>query len=691
MSIEELLKEDEKRVHIIRAPFDPIKGINSPVERKKVHIDDMYPYDMYLPKAMLKNKLVKAIIKAGTIKDFCTQRYSDETYTKELREKVVREFTRVRCKHDFSFAAYFAFEIKNKEGGRNIHFKLSYPQRYMVGILEELRLAGIPIRIILLKARQWGGSTLVQLYIAWIQLFWKEAWYSVIVAQDATTSRKIKAMYSKMLKALPPWLIRAPDNAELAFTPYEGSQLDSIITYNKGNNIARDTVITVGTYNNPNAGRGGDMSCVHYSEVGLWEDTDGKTPEDIIRSISSSLLMAPLTVEVIESTANGMSNFYYRAYQAAKEGRSNRKAVFVPWFKIERYTKPVQDRKAFASWLLENKDNPNPPVGCLDSGQYYWHLWVLGATMEAINWYIEKRKDFLDHEDMMAEFPSDDVEAFKNSGDNVFNIYDIDRMKGKCKNPNQIGELYGEAADGEKALVNIEFKPDVKGGLKVWSMPDIKQKISDRYLVVVDIGGRSKKADYSDILVIDRYWLMYGGNEEIVAEWHGHIDHHLLAWKAAQISKFYNNALLVIESNTIETKDNADGDTSGYIFNLLADCHVNLYVRKVSEEKIQKGITGAYGYHTNHKTKPIIISNLQTYLSKDMYIERNLDALSEFAVYTKVGAGKYEAAEGYHDDMVMVRAIGLYISRFEMDIPAIIQDKPKQFRKTRKLTEATII
>ena len=184
-------------------------------------------------------------------------------------------------------------------------------------------------------------------------MFHKEAWYSVIVAQDGTTSRKIKAMYSKMLEKLPPWLIGVPDDAELSFTPYEGSQLDSIITYGKGTNakVARDTVITIGTYNNPTSGRGGDMSCVHYSEVGLWEDTPGKTPEDIIRSISSSLLLAPLTVEVIESTANGMGNFFYRAYTSAKRGESNRKAVFVPWFFIEMYAKPVEDTWKFAQWL----------------------------------------------------------------------------------------------------------------------------------------------------------------------------------------------------------------------------------------------------------------------------------------------------------------------------------------------------
>ncbi len=692
MTIEELVAEDERKVSIIRAPFNPITGEGSVGERKEVHISDLYPNRMLLPVPMLANKLVKQIIKAGSIQAFCVSRYGQ--YTLGLREKVIRKFVKVRCRHDFPFYAYAYNEIKNKEGGKNIHFKLSYPQRYMLGILENMRLAGVPIRVILLKARQWGGSTLVQLYIAWIQLLHKEGWYSVIVAQDSSTSRKIKAMYSKMLEKLPPWLINCPDNAELSFTPYEGSQLDSIITYGKGTNIttARDTVITIGTYNNPTSGRGGDMSCVHYSEVGLWEDTDGKSPEDIIRSISSSLLLAPLTIEVIESTANGMGNFFYRAYTAAKEGESNRKAVFVPWFLIERYTKPVKNPTTFAKWLLDNKDNDNPPAGCLDPGKYYWHLWTLGATFEAINWYIEKRKDYMDHADMAAEFPSDDVEAFKNSGKNVFNIYQLDKLKEKCKTPLYVGEVQGSngAVKGKDCLHNLHFCEDHNGILKIWTLPQTKEKISNRYVVIVDVGGRSKSADYSDILVLDRYWMMYGGKPEVVAEWHGHIDHDLLAWKAAQIAKFYDNALLVIESNTIETKDNdTDGNQSELIFNQISDCYDHLYIRKASESKIAQGITSEYGFHTNKKTKPVIISNMVACIRDELYIERNIEAIGECSTYEKKQNGSFGAVERKHDDMVMVRAIGLYICYCEMELPKIIKTSTT-VKPRRIITEATI-
>lgn len=690
MSIEELVKEDDRRFAVMHAPFDPVSGEGSPGKRKEAFIPDLYPYRMFLPEPMLKNRLVRLILKEGGIDAFCRGRYGGG-YDWKTRESVVREFVKVRCRHDFPFYAYAYNVIKGKEGG-SVHFTLNYPQRILLPVLEEMRLSGVPIRVILLKARQWGGSTLVQLYIAWIQLFHKEGWYSAIVAQDAATSRKIKAMYSKMLEELPPWLIGCPEDASLAFTPYEGSQLDSVITYGKGTNVttARDTVITVGTYNSPNSGRGGDISCVHYSEVGLWEETDGKKPEDIIRSISSSLLLAPLTVEVIESTANGMGNFFYRAYQAAKAGKSNRRAVFIPWFKIDRYAVPVKDKEAFARWLLACRDNDNPPEGCLDAGRYYWRLWTLGATFEAISWYTRKRKDYIDHEDMMAEFPSDDVEAFRNSGNNVFNAYHIDKLRETCRKPLYTGEVQGDSVKGEKAVQGLRFVEDPKGCLQVWSLPqNAKQRISNRYLAVVDVGGRGKGADYSDILVIDRYWMMYGGSPEIVAEWHGHTDHDLLAWKAVQVASFYGGARLVIESNTIETKDNGtDGDQSELIFSQIS-FYGNLYVRKASEAKIAKGIAYEYGFHTNRKTKPAIIANMVACVREHSYIERSEEAVAEMSVYQKKEGGKYGAAEGHHDDRVMVRAIGLWVCFTEMDLPATVKPKPERVKGT-VVTEASI-
>ena len=97
--------------------------------------------------------------------------------------------------------------------------------------------------------------------------------------------------------------------------------------------------------------------------------------------------------------------------------------MFVSWFDIEQYSLAFDSekkKKKFAEWLWKNRNNDNIPSDREEPGKYLWWLWNKGATLEAINWYVEERKKYNDHGQMAAEFPSDDVEAFVHSGQRVF-------------------------------------------------------------------------------------------------------------------------------------------------------------------------------------------------------------------------------------------------------------------------------
>lgn len=77
------------------------------------------------------------------------------------------------------------------------------PQRKLLAAMEQQRTSGLPVRIILLKARQWGGSTLVQVYIAWLQLVVNKGKNSVIVGHKRTSSFAIKQMFRTILANYP--------------------------------------------------------------------------------------------------------------------------------------------------------------------------------------------------------------------------------------------------------------------------------------------------------------------------------------------------------------------------------------------------------------------------------------------------------------------------------------------------------
>lgn len=683
--IQNIILENERRNKLINAPFNPITGEGAIHERSEVYIEDFPIPTQHLPIAMLKVPLVKKLIKAGSIRTFITKTLKAE-YTEEDKQKVIEQFVRIRIKYDFCFwAAMYCF-IKQKGGGEDIRFRLNRPQRKLISRFESKRINNKPIRLILLKARQWGGSTATQLYMAWLQLVHQTGLNSLIVGHLKDASTEVKDMFDRMIKKYPTWLLY---NIGEIYNDKEPKLVGVGGMQNIQRIPQRNCKIKIGTAESPDSARGGDYNLVHCTEVGLWKKTEGKKPEDIVRSACSGVLLKPYTMIVYESTANGTGNFFHREYEAAKKGESQFEALFIAWYDIEQYTMPIADIYTFANTLYANRNNNNTNTTREESGRYLWWLWEQGATLEAIQWYIHERMKYDDHGDMASEFPSDDVEAFVHSGARVFDKYKVEALKPACKAPKCIGDVYADADSGEDALKNIRFTEDKQGLLWIWALPEIdpNETIKDRYLVVVDVGGRSKGADFSVILVLDRLFMMDGGKPSVVAQWYGHIDMDLLAWKAAQVAYFYDNALLVIESNTIETHDkerSVDGDQSSFLLMEIKDVYPNLYARRQSEDDVINKAPRKYGFHTNVSTKPMIISTLVKVIREGLYVERDLRCLDEYLTYEKRPNGSFSAILGKHDDLLMTRAIGLHICFFEMEIPVVVQRAPNKVKKHKQ-------
>ena len=69
-----------------------------------------------------------------------------------------------------------------------------------------------------------------------------------------------------------------------------------------------------------------------------------------------------------------------------------------------------------------------------------------------------------------------------------------------------------------------------------------------------------------------------------------------------------------------------------------------------------------FGFQTNRENKQSAIYNLIAYTRDGSYIERDNKAVDEMACYEIAPNGKsYEARKGKHDDILMTRAIGLWI------------------------------
>ena len=678
----QIIEENEARLHRLRAEYDPVTGEGLAEllgeERVKLEISDFSIPVQWVPKEMMKNPLIKEVAKAGSIETYIEKhkwKYSTPTHL-----DIERRIRRIRHKHDFCHWAFFCIWIKHKKLKRRVRFRLNLPQLIVLSKCEELRRAGEPIALIILKARQWGGSTFCFFYQVWLQFKWNEFHSFAIAAHTSSASETILNMLKRSIKDYPAWDLGLEDGTELRLAPADTSG-HAFTLKDQDNKQVLEGFIYVGTAEKPDTLRSKDISGAHYSEVGVWPDTPGKQAEDIIADIQGGLLEDTETMEVMESTAKSSDDYFHAVWESCVGGEGGYVPVFISFIQIENDVREIKDMKAFVSWLYEHKDEERPNGKWRDSGKYYWWLWELGATLEHINWYRYRRLK-LSFAKMCNEAPATPEQAFITAGQKVFDPFEVARKREKCREPVMVGDLISDAHEGAEVLDNIRFIPNSSGALKVWEEPD-DSPISNRYVVAVDIGGPNDTSDWSSVRVLDRLMMMpdfgLAGKPNVVAEMHYHIDHDKLAYDALRLAEWYNHALLVIESNTLEThkKDhNADEDGFEYILDIIADLYDNLYMRQTKEEDVKEGVIGKWGFHTNALTKPKIIDNMRTCLRDDLWDEPSTLCLDEMSMYVDE-KGQYTAPPGKHDDVLMATAILLWVGFKEMPMPAWIRQREK--------------
>ncbi len=598
----DILSENTRRLAARRALPDPLRGDPDSPLRVRVTTPDPDCPEAYIPRTMA----------------------DDPEYP--LVQCDIDAWRRLRCRHDFEYWCAKCCTIKHKTLGTEGPFILNAPQRRVAAVMEADRLAGRPIRIILLKARQWGGSTLIQVYMAWIQSCHRRNWHSLICSQVKDTSSGIRGMYSRLLSDYPAALWDGDEPPR--FRPYERSTNVREIS-------GRGCRVTVSSIQNQDAVRGADFAMAHLSETAFWPSTRTRTPSDLIRAVCGSIALVPYSLIAMESTANGVGNYLHAEWLRCRDGLGDKRAVFVPWYEIEMYTMPLapHELQPFAESMDEYER---------------WLFDECRCTLDQIHWYRCKRREYQTHQQMMAEYPTTDDEAFTATGSPVFAPRNVERLRQGCDEP-RIGEISDDAD---------RFVDDSAGSLSMWEPP----QPDARYVAAVDIGGRSEGSDYSVIAVmrVDCF------HPEVAAQWRGHIDHDILGQKAENLARYYNEALLAVESNTLET----DSGAGLYILRHLADTYPNLYRRRVYDSVTDTESTRV-GFHTNRRTKEMVITGLMAAVRDGTYRERDTLACREMLTYERKSNGSYGARDGCHDDILMTRAIALHLAHDEARIPPL--------------------
>lgn len=513
--------------------------------------------------------------------------------------------------------------IRNK-AGEVVPFKLNNIQKQIVEhVLDDIENKR-PVRYIILKARQEGVSTLIEALIFWH------------TATNKNVKSKIVAHENETAKALYEMFRRYYDNLNPVFKPDIKYNTRSDLTFDNENGNGLKSQIDVASAKNTGVGRGQTINWLHGSEISLWADGS-----EIVAGLMQAVPMLPNTAIFLESTANGIGDYFHKTWQAAKAGQSVFKPLFFSWAEHEDYqiTPPKGFKKTIDEKALAIEYN-------LTDAQIYWRR--------------EKLKEFPDDPDKFKqEYPLNDVEAFLASGRSRFHIPTLVDMELNCKKPRTVELL-------EKDL-GVEVVDVDRAPLQIWKLPDLEKQ----YVIGADV-AEGTGGDFSVATIMDI------DTTETVARWRGDAEPSEFGEVLDQLGRFYNNALIACEIN------NHGLTTVQRLRDLYYD---NLYRREKGLDERFEEYTSYLGWKTDRKTKPLMINGLAEAILTGKIKDYDITFIRECMSYIVDDRGRTNAQQGQHDDTVISTAIALQV--FDWTDVAVIRREvaskiPKNYLTIRK-------
>lgn len=511
-------------------------------------------------------------------------------------------------------------KIRNKDS-QIVPFILNKPQLKLYNAIKTQVDQKKPVRIIILKARQMGFSTVTGGIIL-KNAATKSNVQAAIVAHKEDSSTNLFNMYKLMYDNLPDQLkptLKASNAKELIFNNRAGTGLNSLIR-----------CMTAGA---KGIGRSFTLNYLHISELAFWEGDVADTLLGLFQAVPNK----KGTMIIIESTANGYEEFKNRWDQAVN-GESDFIPVFVGWNELEEYQIPTTERLVLTE---EEKDLKRKFK--LTDAQINWRRWCI------------KNNCGNDIDRFKQEYPISPDEAFMTTGRCVFDQEKILKQLENIKYPLMRGSFTYDY-DGLK-ISNPVFKESSTGPIRIYRMP----VPGAYYTIGADTAGEG--SDYFYAHVVDNT------TNQHMAVYRLDTDETLFARQMYALGKFYNNALLAVESNF-----------STYPIKELERLNYpNLFVRE-KEDTYTGGTVKSYGFRTTSLTRPIIISLVADVIRETPELIYDEIMLREALTFIRNEKGRAEAMEGKHDDAIMSYGITQY-ARGQQKVFVPQEIRPKKLFK----------
>ena len=456
------------------------------------------------------------------------------------------------------------------------------------------------VRAIILKARQQGIST----YCAG-RVFWKSYFSphsrSVVMAHDSATSDALFSMSKNLIR-----------NMEGNLVPNEITSNAKEIKIQSPAYKDRDAVGSYRLYTagSPEAGRGTTPTIAHLSEIAFWTHD-----EKILAGLFQGISQAEGTEVILESTANGAQGEFYRLWKGAVAGENEYLPIFLPWFITPEYRRTAPEGMELTLEEEEIVENYK-----LDLDQMYWRRLKIaeGGKLK-----------------FQQEYPATADEAFIVSGSNVFNIEKLNSLIPRA-----------EQRRSEWDPSSKMFDENKEGNLSIYEYP----KWEEPYVIGADV-SLGVGQDYSAAVVMNNSY-------EIVAVYRNNrIDPSLWGELLFYLGRYYNNAFLAVESNSMGIATLQKLEQMGYL---------NLYKQtKMANVSNEEGMR--LGFRTTSASKPVIIGNLKNLIDNEDIMIPSPILIRELKDYISTASGKTEAAPGCYDDTVISLAICAEVLRTHWD------------------------
>lgn len=565
---------------------------------------------------------------------------------------VVRQFL-ARCWEGGTFEGFEFFcanVMKVRAGGEGswkyVPLELNEEQASFARLFIEKRLRKEKIRIIVLKARKLGISTVVQALALWYGSF-TEAWKTKTIAhilESTETIGKISVdAVERFPEAVKPYLAPNFRNKKLVWT--SGSE------------------ITVETQRSENQSRGSSPSLLHMSEVAFWDEgrKDGSA-EGTMTALLGSLEEeggGAATAVVIETTANGVGGTFHSRWLNALRPGSEWVPLFYPWQTASKHQieDVSQKDRDVTSVLLDPTASRDTKIRVLlnaNLSNLLTEEWARRAadfrlTVGQLRWAMNKADELGSIQRFDQEFPMSADLAFISSGRMVLDTETMKHVMTTVKEPAlRTGILFEipRASSGHAlTFADIQAASGTGETWFWWRTPE--PGWAGRYALGTDASNASGQ-DFACISVMD---LLL--NEQVAEFYCSTTTPDVLARQAIMAGTMFGMALIAPEIN---------GAGTVVVNDLLREGYPNVYRRAIIESEAggEASWVRQFGVYMDERTRTMVIDGVVRGLRSGTHVVRSERMLNEFRTFRFDGKGKPDHEKGKKSDAIFGYGLAEY-------------------------------